>query len=163
MALFLSTIVNKLDKKGRVSVPAAYRATLAGQSFHGIVAYPSFVSQAIESCGIDRIERISASIDELDPFSEERDAFAISILSNSHQLPFDSEGRIVLPEVLINRADLRDRVTFVGLGTTFQIWEPDAFTAFEGSARERARSDRNGLRFRSGEDGGGSAAGDPRS
>ena len=148
VALFLSTVINKLDKKGRVSVPAAYRAGLAGQSFHGIIAYPSFVSPSIEGCGVDRMERISASIDEFDPFSEEHDAFAVSILSNSHQLPFDSEGRIFLPNTLISHAGVTDRIAFVGLGATFQLWEPERFTAFEREARERARSDRNALRLR---------------
>ena len=40
MALFLDTFVNKIDRKGRVSVPATFRAALDGQAFHGIVALP---------------------------------------------------------------------------------------------------------------------------
>ncbi len=62
VALFISTFVNKVDKKGRVSVPAPFRAALAGQSFAGIVAYPSFVLSAIEACGIDRMEELSQGI-----------------------------------------------------------------------------------------------------
>jgi len=160
VALFLSTIINKLDKKARVSVPATYRAGLAGQSFHGIIAYPSFVGPFIEGCGVDRMERISASIDQFDPFSEERDAFAVSILSNSHQLPFDSEGRIGLPNALISHAGLTDRIAFVGLGATFQLWEPEHFAAFEREARERARNDRNALRLRTSQESPGRATED---
>ena len=145
--LFLSTIVNKLDKKGRVSVPASFRSVLSGQRFYGIIVYPSFVNPAIEGCGFDRMERISAGIDQFDPFSEERDAFAVSILSNSYQLPFDSEGRIMLPQVLADHANLSDRVAFVGLGSTFQIWDPEKFEIFEREARDRARSDRNVFRM----------------
>ena len=155
MALFLSTTVNKLDKKGRVSVPARWRAALAGQSFHGIVAYPSFISATIEASGIDRIERLSESIDRFDPFSEERNAFAVAILANSRELPFDSGGRIALSEDLIAHAGLNDGAAFVGQGATFQIWEPKAFAAYEAEARARARDERNSLSLRRPEEPGG--------
>ena len=148
MALFLSTAVNRLDKKGRVSVPARWRAALSGQSFHGVVAYPSFVSTAIEASGIDRIEALSESIDRFDPFSEERNAFAVAILANSREVPFDSGGRIVLSEDLIAHAGLGDRAAFVGQGATFQIWEPEAFAAYEAEARALARDGRNALSLR---------------
>ncbi|MCH7544649.1 MAG: MraZ N-terminal domain containing protein, partial [Proteobacteria bacterium] len=71
--LFLSTFINKVDRKGRVSVPAPFRASLAGQVFNGIVAFRSYRQAAIEGCGIDRMERLSDSIEELELFSEARD------------------------------------------------------------------------------------------
>jgi MraZ protein len=151
MALFLSTTVNKIDKKGRVSVPARWRAGLSGQSFHGIVAYPSFINTAIDASGIDRIERLSESIDRFDPFSEERNAFGVAILANSRELPFDSEGRVVLSEDLIAHAGLADRAAFVGQGAIFQIWQPEAFASYEAEARTRAREGRNALRLRGSE------------
>ncbi|MBM3518032.1 MAG: cell division/cell wall cluster transcriptional repressor MraZ [Alphaproteobacteria bacterium] len=148
MPLFTNTFVNRLDKKGRVSVPAEYRAELVDQAFHGIAAYSSFVLPAIECCGIDRIERLSQSIDEqFDPFSERRGAFAISILAKTARLPFDTEGRIVLSETMIAHAKLSDRVAFVGLGVTFQIWEPEAFREYDAAALERAQRERDQLRL----------------
>lgn len=148
MALFLSTYVNRIDKKGRVSVPAQFRAVLAGQNFNGIVAYPSFVNPAVEAAGMDRIEKLSASIDELDPFSEERDAFATSILAECVQIAFDSEGRIVIPERLMDVAGLGDRAAFVGKGQTFEIWEPERYSEHQKAARERAFEQRAKLRLR---------------
>src|SRR4051812_17549324 len=130
MALFLSTYVNKLDKKGRISVPAPFRTVLAEQKFAGIVAYGSFINPCIEGCGFDRIERLSASIDALDPYSDERDAFATTILGGSMQLAFDSEGRVFLPESLIELARIVDQAVFVGKGATFEIWEPTTFNAY---------------------------------
>src|ERR1700732_1459657 len=94
VALFLSTFVNKVDRKGRVSVPASFRAALAGQSFAGIVAFRSFKTAAIEGSGIDRIEEMSARLDTLDQFSEEYESLA-SIFADAQQLPFDGEGRII--------------------------------------------------------------------
>src|ERR1700704_3627809 len=99
VALFLSTFVNKVDRKGRGSVPASFRAALAGQSFAGIVAYRSFKNSAIEGSGIDRLEEMSMRLDALDEFSEERESLA-SIFADSQQLAFDAEGRIVLPQLL---------------------------------------------------------------
>lgn len=148
MALFLSTYTNKVDKKGRVSVPASFRAVLSSQHFSGIVAYASFVNPCIEACGMDRIERLSESIDTLDPYSEERDAFATTILGGSVQLAFDGEGRVLLPELLIEDAGIKDQAVFVGKGATFEIWSPSAFETYASKARELAKEQRAALRLK---------------
>src|SRR5579871_2750413 len=115
--LFLSTFQNKIDKKGRISVPAPFRTILArDEEFSGIVAYGSFINRCVEACGIDRIRKLSGRIELLDPFSEERDAFATTILGGSQQLAFDGEGRVMLPEPLLELADLSDMAMFVGKG-----------------------------------------------
>ena len=148
MALFLSTIVNKVDRKGRVSVPAAFRAALTGEGFSGAVLFPSISLAAIEGWGMGRMEQLSAGIDALNPFSDERDAFAMSILAAAHQLPFDTEGRVVLSPPLIEHANLGEHAAFVGRGSTFQIWEPVALRASQEEARKRARADRQTLKLR---------------
>lgn len=147
MALFLSTYTNKVDKKGRVSVPAPFRAALSGQHFPGIVAYGSFVHPCIEACGMERIERLSESIDSLDPFSETRDAFATHILGGSVQLAFDGEGRVMLPEALLKKAEIMDQAVFVGKGQTFEIWNPNTFAAYAGKAEKLAKEQRASLRL----------------
>jgi len=149
MALFLSTYTNKIDKKGRVSVPASFRAVLAGQEFAGIVTYGSFINPCIEACGLNRIEQLSSSIDSLDPYSDERDAFATAILGGSMQLPFDNEGRIFLPEALIVLAKLNEQAVFVGKGATFEIWEPVTFNEYAEKARTLAKDKRASLRLHS--------------
>lgn len=148
MALFLSTYTNKIDKKGRVSVPANFRATLNDQSFKGIIAYQSFTNNCIEACGIDRIERLSESIDSLDPYSDERDAFATTILGGSVQLAFDSEGRIMLPEDLLKEAGITEGAVFVGKGATFEIWDPIKFEEYASKARDLAKRERANLRLK---------------
>ncbi len=145
MALFLSTTINKVDKKGRVSVPALFRSALANEHFNGIVAYPSFVNPCVEACGMARIERISESIDNLDPFSDERDAFATSILGAAAQLSFDADGRILLPELLITTAELEEQAVFVGKGQTFEIWSPKRFENYAAAARDLAKKQRGML------------------
>lgn len=153
MALFLSTFVNKIDRKGRVSVPAPWRTALAAQSFPGIVAYPSFKHPCLDCSGLDRMEEIAASIDKLDQFSEEADDLRI-VLGSARQLQFDPEGRITLPADLAEHAGIAAEVAFYGAGRSFQIWEPGQLRAFEAAARERLRDQRRTLRLAPAKDGG---------
>ena len=82
--------------------------------------------------------RLSARLDELPEFSDERDAL-LSILPDSQQLPFDGEGRIILPPLMVAHAGIGDNAAFVGLGRTFQIWEPERFQRHQEEMRERVR------------------------
>lgn len=146
MALFLSTFEKQIDKKGRVSVPPSFRAVLAAQSFNGMIAYPSFVHPCIEACGMQRLEKLNERIEALDPFSEERDAFATAILGAAVQLAFDSEGRVVIPEQLLAKADITSTGIFVGKGATFEIWAPAKFAQHETATRELALKRRLSLK-----------------
>ena len=147
MALFLSNFTNKIDKKGRVSVPATFRLALSGQDFAGIVVYESFINQSIEGCDMNRIRQLSESIDNLDPFSEVRDSFATTILGSAVQLAFDQDGRVILPERLLTLADIKDQAVFVGKGSTFEIWQPQKFAEYAAKAREKAKENRELLRL----------------
>ena len=138
MELFLSTFVNKVDRKGRVSVPATFRAAVADQNFPGIVVFPSFKYEALDGSGIKRMEEMSERLNTLDEFSEEHENLGV-LFASSQALPFDTEGRIVLPENLAVYAHITDSAAFVGLGKSFQIWEPGRFADHQAMLRERAR------------------------
>jgi MraZ protein len=142
VVLFLSSYINKIDKKGRVSIPAQFRAALGNQSFQGVIAYGSFINDCVEACGVERIEYLNKTIDNLDPYSDARDAFATAILGGSIQLPFDKEGRVILPTELVEIANLEDQACFVGKGSTFEIWEPKKFHEYSKKAREIAKNNR---------------------
>ena len=145
--MFLSSYENKLDKKGRVSVPASFRSHLSSLGHNGFVAYPSFNHEALEACSQDRIEKISNTIDSLNPFEEKRDYFATSVLSESVSLQFDSEGRVLITDKLLNHAKIKNSILFVGLGTTFQLWEPKSFEKFKIGARKKAYQNRSNLKW----------------
>ena len=112
--MFLSTYENKLDKKGRVSVPASYRSYLSNLGYNGVICYPSFNHLCLEAWPQDRIEKITNAIDNLNPFEEKKDYFATSILSESVNLQFDSEGRILLTAKLLKHAKIKTSMVFVG-------------------------------------------------
>lgn len=124
MALFLSTHVNKVDKKGRVSVPAQFRSAVVGQAFPGIVAFRSFSLQVIDAAGIDRMETYSAEIDGLTEGSARYEEVR-AMLADARQLAFDGEGRIVLPSDLAQFAHIAEEAAFVGQGRHFYICQPD--------------------------------------
>ena len=147
--MFLSTYENKLDKKGRVSVPASFRSYLSNLGYNGVVCYPSFNNQSIEAWPQDRIEKISNSIDSLNPFEEKRDFFATSILAEGINLQFDGEGRISLTPKLLKHAKIKNIMVFVGQGKTFQIWEPTIFEKFKVTARKKANLSRASLKWES--------------
>ena len=143
--MFLSSYENKLDKKGRVSVPSTFRSHLNSMGYNGFISYPSFNHSALEGCSQDRIEKLSNSIDSLNPFEEKRDFFATSVLSESVNLQFDTEGRVSFTEKLLSHAKIRNNILFVGLGKTFQIWEPKIFEKFKIVARKKAYQNRSKL------------------
>ena len=145
--MFLSNYENKLDKKGRVSVPASFRSHLSSLGYKGFIAYPSFSNPALEGCSQDRIEKLSNAIDSLNPFEEKRDYFATSVLSESVSLQFDSEGRVLLSEKLLNHANIKDNILFIGLGKTFQIWNSKNFNKFKTIARKKAFQNRSNLKW----------------
>ena len=145
--MFLSTYENRIDKKGRVSVPASFRAHLSNLGYNSVICYPSFNNQSIEACSQDRIEKISNAIDSLNPFDEKKDYFSTSILSESINLQFDSEGRILLTEKLLKHAKIKNSMLFVGQGKTFQIWEPTTFEKFRVTARRKSNINRASLRW----------------
>ena len=145
--MFLSNYANKIDKKGRVSVPATFRTHLHSMGYNGFISYPSFNHPALEACSQDRIEKLSNTIDSLNPFEEKRDFFATSILSESENLQFDTEGRVSLSDKLLNHAKIKNNILFVGLGKTFQIWEPKIFEKFKVVARKKAYQNRSNLKW----------------
>ena len=128
-------------------MPAPFRSYLSNLGYNGIVCFPSFNHSSIEAWPQDRIEKISNTIDSLNPFEEKRDFFATSILSESINLQFDSEGRISLTPKLLKHAKIKNSMMFVGQGKTFQIWEPTVFEKFKVNARKKANLNRASLKW----------------
>ena len=145
--MFLSSFENKLDKKGRVSVPSSFRAYLNSKGYNGFIAYPSFNLATLEACPQDRIEKLSDSIDAIGPFNDKRDYFATSVLSQSIGLNFDSEGRVTIPEKLLKHAKIKTNLVFVGLGKVFQIWDPNSFEKFKSVAKKKSYLNRSSLQW----------------
>lgn len=139
MASFISHHINRVDSKGRVSVPASFRAVLAMDGTDRLYAYPSLDHPAIDAGG----ERLRAAIEErlavFETFSEDYEVLATAFYGESRELRLDQDGRIVLPEEFKSVTGIEDQVCFVGQGFKFQLWEPRGFAARKEEAKARLR------------------------
>ncbi len=139
MALFLSTHINKVDKKGRVSVPAPFRAEMAAESYQGVVLVRSSTHPALEVFAWSYVQEISRRMENFDLFSTEQDDLAMSIFGDSVQVPMDNDGRIVIPAELLAFCGIDERASFVGMGNKFQIWNTDTLEQRREEARKNVR------------------------
>ena len=129
MDRFVSNFTLRLDAKGRVSIPASYRAVLARDGFDGLYCYPALDQPAVDAGGNALLAEIETLIARYPPYSEEREAFTLSLYGTSETLKIDGEGRVILSDSLKTHAGIGEAISFVGLGHKFQIWEPGRFRA----------------------------------
>src|SRR4051812_47071271 len=143
MTHFLGNHHNKLDAKGRVSIPAPFRNALKALSNDAstlgvpLVLRPSHKRPCIEGWPEKGFEALAKPLEQYDEFSEEHDDFATAIYGDAWQMETDKEGRIVVPAELVTHASLTDAVVFMGMGKRFEIWEPEAAARRRAEARER--------------------------
>jgi MraZ protein len=138
MKAFTGNFTFKVDRKGRVSVPATYRAILSAQANGedaGILAFPWFDYRAVRGCGLELMEQIAANRSPTAVFENAPVDSALISAADMVQLPFDGEGRVVLPRDLAEHAGITDAATFVGQVNFFEIWSPEAFRAHQAARR----------------------------
>lgn len=79
---------------------------------------------------------LAARLDQFDMFSDDQDDLAAAMFGDSVQLPFDGEGRIVLPDGLMAHAGIGEEAAFVGMGRKFQLWHPEKLATRRDHARK---------------------------
>ena len=139
MNRFVSNFTNKLDTKGRVSIPASFRAVLARDGFEGLYVHPALDAPALDAGGNVLLNEIDAFLSTMSPYSDERDQLSTALFGTSEILKVDPEGRVILTDSVKVHAGIGEAVTFVGLGHKFQIWEPEQFRAYLEGARAKVR------------------------
>ncbi len=139
MALFTGTHYNKVDRKGRISVPAAFRAVLSELGLEGLFVFPSLDEKCIVGSGPDILRELTESTSDLDFFSPEYQYINRRVFGQSHELAWDPEGRVMLPAALLSHAGIGEQAAFVGLGRSFQIWDPVLLTNQQGADLQVAR------------------------
>ena len=142
MSLFLSSYENRLDNKGRISVPASFRAAVAGDNFAGVVLYRSFTNNCIEGLSMSRMAALASATDKMGVFDGTLDDMTAMLFADARPLSFDVTGRIVIPSDLLAHAGITDTAVFVGRGNSFQIWNPAAFKEMQDGALSRLRQNR---------------------
>ena len=147
MDLFVSKYINKIDKKGRVSLPSSFRNVLPKANRNEIILYKSIKTPSIEGCGVGRLKEIAKRINNLDFFSEDHDDFSTSIFSEIITTNIDKEGRFLIPEELKLYASIKTEAAFFGQGHYFQIWEPKKGLKNTEDSRRRLLKEKKSLRM----------------
>lgn len=137
---FFGSHINKLDAKGRVAAPADFRRALDGDALRGFYCMPSIRGPYLECGGGDFISYFKEMIRELDPFDPDREALEVHVIAQIRSLPFDTEGRVVIPEPMRSHARLEDRVLFQGRGETFVILTAEGAEERAAESLDRARA-----------------------
>lgn len=156
MERFASNTVNNIDRKGRVSIPAAFRSALGGQSvLRGLLSVEHPVVEAGGQAMMDAYER---RLDRLDPFSQAYEDWSHYILGDALELKLDGEGRIQISDRLREHTGINEQVLFEGRGNSFWLWEPGKYEAYRTAARSRVRDMRRALASTSSDTGAGALA-----
>jgi MraZ protein len=147
MERFVSTFINKIDAKGRVSIPAPFRAILERDGYpaggaRGVYCYPSLDAPALDAGGERLAQKIDGLLRGLPDYSDERDELSVALYGDVQVLAIDGDGRIGLPEALRAHAGLGTQVAFVGLGDKFQMWTPERFAERRANARAKVQEHR---------------------
>jgi len=157
VAVFTAEFRLKVDGKGRVSVPAPYRATLAQAGLSSIALGPVYDAAALEGYPGDRLEQIAEKLDDETLYSEEEREELLLLFSELRELSIDGDGRILLPEELRQHAEIADKAVYAGRGKTFRIWNPEQFDAYRSKMRPRLEKSGRSLILRTGGGGKGQA------
>jgi|FLYL01.1.fsa_nt_gi MraZ protein len=137
--LFLGSHINKVDAKGRIAAPADFRRALKLDSFNGFYCVPSLRGPFLECGGADFIENLQAMIAALDPFDPDRADLQEALIGQARPIPFDGDGRFILPQPLREHAGIGERVLLMGCGEIFQIRDAQGAAERLAAAAERAR------------------------
>jgi MraZ protein len=136
---FISTFTNRVDAKGRVSIPASFRGVLSDDGFDGIYCCPTLDRKAVDAGGNRFRQTIREFLRGFEPLSEDHELLATTLIGESEVLKFDQDGRVVLTDTIRKYAGITDKVTFVGQDYKFQLWEPERFIAYREEAKNRLR------------------------
>lgn len=139
MNRFLSHATNRIDAKGRVSVPAPFRAVLAKLDIRELFCFQDFVFPAISAGGPELLERFERQIADEDPFSPHANEMSLLIHGGGVFMKLDQEGRLMVTDFIRDFTGITTEVTFVGRANHFQLWSPQAFQDAQAAARQSRR------------------------
>ncbi|MCJ7993357.1 division/cell wall cluster transcriptional repressor MraZ [Rhizobium cremeum] len=139
MSRFLSNATNRIDAKGRVSVPAVFRSVLAQRDIQELYCFQDFVFPAISVGGADVLERYERQISNEDPFSRDGNEMSLLVHGGGVFMKLDAEGRLMVTDFIRDFTGITTEVCFVGRSDHFQLWQPQAFHEAQAAAREERR------------------------
>lgn len=144
MNRFLSNATNRIDAKGRVSVPSAFRSVLSSGGIEELYCFQDFHYPAINIGGPELLARFERRLQDLDPFAPEANRMSLLIHGGGVFMKLDPEGRLTMTDFIRSYTGIEGEVTFVGRADYFQLWRPEAFSGAQKAAREELRKNAPG-------------------
>ena len=137
VGMFIGEHTFKVDGKGRVSIPADFRRELeegdplASQSGRPrmVIVYGHDAQQHLTVYTYDGYRQLAAEIAALPRGSERRKIMERMVLNRARPTEVDTDGRLVLPQMLRDKIGLEGAADSAGLGETFEIWKPETRAA----------------------------------
>ena len=137
MDRFLSSAVNRIDAKGRVSVPAHFRSVLESRGFAELYGLRALDMPAMDVGGPDLLDRYETRIAKEDPFLQAADDMSFFCHGDGTFLKLDQDGRITMTDFIRAHTGISTEVAFVGRGLFFQMWEPERLSRYQDEVRKR--------------------------
>lgn len=129
MAFFTSEYECKLDAKGRLVLPAKFKASLPEASGNELM-----VRRGFEPCLVlypmVEYKKIFSRIAGLNEFNEEYRALQRNFFRGNTQVELDSLGRFLVPKPMIKYAQLEKEVIMVGMGNRIEVWNAASYEEF---------------------------------
>jgi len=126
--VFKGTYRHKIDGKGRLPVPAAFRRGLEAGGHREVVV--TLLDQCLAAYPPSEWQRLELQLGSLPAFSRQVKALTRLLTSRASDCEIDVQGRILLPPALREAAGLGRDAVVVGVLNRFEIWTPDAWDAF---------------------------------
>ncbi len=133
--LFQGSALNAVDAKGRVSVPAFLRSVIERRgdartivlAKHDLFDALSAYDPAYAALKHEKLERRAEKLETSDGSDLEYMRTSMMAFGATEEVPYDKSGRIVLPPMMRRKGLIEDLALFIGVGETFQIWNPRIF------------------------------------
>lgn len=118
----------KVDPKGRLSLPQAYRQILPTETPQLIVTNSRYLGKScLHAYSLPEWEKLERKIARLSSLRPEVQAFSRFYLSGGQLVELDSQNRILVPQSLRRFASLEAQAVLVGMGPKFEIWSQDTW------------------------------------
>jgi MraZ protein len=120
--MFRGHYEHAIDAKGRTSIPARFRDVLASVNDLRLVVTPALFDPCLHVHPMKAWEELEAKIAALPQFDTNVVAFRRKYLSAAVEAEIDKAGRILIPPMLREHADLEKEVLWAGMGRTAELW-----------------------------------------
>jgi len=140
----------KVDAKGRVAFPPAFRRVLEscdpdwkeGLRPQVVIVYGDHRRNYLQCFSIEAIDEVDDAIAKMPRGSTERRELEHLMTGQALPTDLDKDGRLVLPPKLLQKIGLDDQAFFIASGDTFQIWKPSTYKSDKLAKSESWRNER---------------------